>query len=249
VGRFREALEQAKQALGDTGRYGFSSKIGRWEGMGEGGREVSRRVQFVDRDRRHMEGEIGMPVYRRLKNLAPDEAENLRQVLEGEVDAPMNGPVSSAVDAFKRVMGPEDSWLPTGARQRNVVVVTSAGERRGFRPRDNFFPHEFTEEFRREVIQPNSRLRNEKIQELVDTGQASDAEQAAAMLDTRFGSRTLTVGGQRYILDPDRFVGGLERERDLHLTGYITDPATAFWTRFRKVARRFAELEFDQRSD
>lgn len=212
-----------------------------WERMGPSGKKLSQTVQNQKSAEMRWIGQHAEPLLRATKRLTAAEKENLRVVME-EGGAPMNGKVAQAKAMADRVFG-EDGVITKGARDRAIAVLGPDEKLRPFEPLKDFFPHEFSPEVREELIHRGSKRRERAIDHLLNTGQAHDRETAEVLLDSRFGSRRTTIGERTYILDPDRFVGGLERTRDVNLPDYIKDPVAAFTLRLTKVARRFTQLD------
>ena len=216
-------------------------KISVWERMGELGKAVSRTVQNKFSAEQRWVGEVAEPLIREMKRLTAAEKENLRLVMEGGA-APMNARVARAKQAADVVFHPTDGVVARGARDRSMVIMGPDEQIRPFQGLEDFFPHEFAPDIKREII-ANTPRRARYIEHLVNTHQAADAESAAVILDSRFGAKYTTYGDRVYLLDPDRYVGGLERTRDVNLPDYIKDPVAAFTIRLNKIARRFAELD------
>lgn len=236
----------ALRGLREYMRQAYSPVISQFERMGPAGKEVSRRVQETESAAQRWYGQHIDPIVREAKRLSAPEAENFREVAEGTAQA-MNPRVAALQTQYERVFGTK-GVIPKEAGKRNLVVMDTAGEARPFQARQQFFPHEFSPEVSREIRERGPAY-DRAITYLLDTGQAHDAETAAAMLAERFNFKRTTLGDRVFLLDPDRFVGGLERARDIDLPDFIKDPATAIAARGMKVARRFAELDHYGRLD
>lgn len=239
------------KGLYETGRAGVrwygSPLLSRFEQMGAAGRTLSQTIQNQQSAQYRWYAEHVWPVVQTLKRLTKAEADNFRQVAE-EGALPMNPTVSAAHERFLGLMGSE-GVIPQEALTRNLVVMRRDEQARLFRPRQWFFPHEWAPDYVRDILRPDSPARRRAINHLIETGQASAVEDATLLLDDYFGAKYTTVGGRLFILEPDRFVGGLERAREINLPGYIQDPAQAVGIRGWRVARRFAELDHFGRLD
>jgi hypothetical protein len=247
LGRAWRGGVQGVEDVRAFGRWYFSPLLSRFEQMGAAGQDLSRTVQQAESAKARWYGQHVDPVVQELQGLSRAEKANFREVAEGGAQ-PMNARVRRAYAEYLELMGPE-GLIPREAQARDLIVLAPGEQARPFRPRQAFFPHEYSPEFVREVIRPGSRARQRAIDHLLNTGQATDAEQAAVMLDDYFGAKYTTIGGRLHILEPDRFVGGLERAREINLPGYITDPAAAVAIRGWKASRRFAELDHYGRLD
>lgn len=224
----------------------YSPLISQWERMGLAGREVSRRVQETESQAQRWYGHHVDPIVRAAKKLSPTEAENFREVVE-EGAQPLTQRVEALRRQYDRVFGPT-GVIPEEAGRRNMIVMDREGEARMFQARRNFFPHEFSPEIVKEIRERGPAY-DRAVKHLLDTGQAHDAETAGVMLAERFNFKRTTLGDRIFLMDPDRFVGGLERARDIDLPDYIRDPATAIAARGMKVSRRFSELDHYGRLD
>lgn len=230
----------ALRGLRDLTKSFASTILGRFEGWGPSGKEVSRLIQRVTNDTETFYGKHGTAILDALHRLSDAEKENFRLVAEGQAE-PMNAKVAAAKALYDPVFGPQ-GVIPTEAQKRNIMQKFGDDQVQVFRPREQFFPREFDPAFVREVLQPGSQARERAIGQLAER-QGVDADTAAVMLDEYFHARITRAGGRIMVLEPDRFVGGLERLRELDIDGYITNPETAVGIRLWKVARRFAEID------
>lgn len=231
---------------------------GRWEAMGPPGQEISRLYSLVHQQSDAWYGQHVQPLVRELGGLSKPEKANFWEVLETPGASPVSDKVQTALRAWDGLFGTPDrpGVIPTEAQKRNILVRVFEGPdpqrppgslgRRPFQPRfgptGHFAPHEFHPEYVRQVLRPNSRIRQQAIRSLMDR-EGVDADTAGLMLDDQFGGKFTRVGGRLVSLSPERIVGGLERAREVNLDTYLRDPEVVAAIRGSKVARRLAELD------
>jgi hypothetical protein len=225
-----EQLRGAARELPELGRRAYATLLGRFERWGPGGQEMSRLVQRVSQQTSTFYGEHVQPIVDTLDRLTPAEKENFVEVADRGARS-MNENVAAAYRDYQRVFG-EKGLIPDEANRRNIMTQLGGDEpARPFQARPQFFPHEFDPAFVREVLRPGSPTRRRKIQELAER-EGIDEDTAGMVIDGYFRSDRR-----------DRFVGGLERGREVNLDGWIRDPSVAVGIRGWKVSRRFAELD------
>jgi hypothetical protein len=222
--------------------YAAEPKLTVWEKMGPAGEEVSRKVQEAYRLTTKIIQEMDKKAGNLLDSfdsLTPEELDNFRRVKE-EQASPMNETVRATVEKSRLLDGPDGLWEQAA---REIAELTNGmSEARNFMRREDFFPHEFTPEYRREVIKENSFTRNRAIQQLMEKDPGLDEANASIMLDEYFRAPMTKVGRKPMYLNQDRIVGGLERMRDLDLEDYIKDPKQAYGIRMHKIAERLSQL-------
>ncbi len=244
---WRGTQESGRAAIGVARGY-YSPIISRWERMGEAGKRLSQTYQNKESQQMRWYGQNVEPLMGQLGRLTPAERANFVAVAE-EGAAPMNARVAGSFRQYEQLFGPE-GVIPREAMARNLEITEQSGQVRPWRPiRERYFPHEFAPDFVKEVIRPGSAARQRAAQYLMDSGQAMSPDEAEFLLSEYFGPKYTTIGGKLWQMDTDRFVGGLERAREINLPGYITDPALAVGMRGWKVAKRFAELDHYGRLD
>jgi hypothetical protein len=233
----------ALRGIPDITRQAYSTILGRLEKWGPAGQEIARLMQRVAGDHDAFVGKHGDPIVRELKRLrlSPEEKENLVNATDlGE--APMNERVAGFIRNFYEPVFGVNGVIPEGADKRGVMTQAFGEEAKPFQAREHFYPHEFDPAFVRELLRPQTAARRNAIAQLVER-EGVDAETAGVMLDDYFRS-TVTRQGQRIVyMEPDRFVGGLERARELNIDGWIRDPEVALPIRVSGVGRRFAEID------
>mgnify|MGYP001598002655 CR=1 FL=1 len=222
-------------------REAYATILGRLEGWGPAGAEVSRRIQRVGQQTAEFHGRHGTPLLQALHDLTDAQRENFRKVADGLELAKSRRVARIHQDLYRPLFG-EEGVVPREAQARNILQKLGPEEFQLFQPRAHFFPREFDPEFVREVLRPQSSIRRRAIEQLMER-EAIDADTAAVRLDDYFGAKITRSGNRVFELQPDRFVGGLERVRKMDIDGYITDPEVAIGIRLWKVSRRFAELD------
>lgn len=225
----------------------YGTVLGQFERLGPYGKQISHAIQRAEADKHTWYGRHIDPLVRDLRRLTRPEEQNFIAVLE-QGARPATEKVSRAVADYTRIFGP-NGLIPQEAQARHLLIVRADRQAVPWAPRQAFYPHEFSPEYVREIIRPGSPARARATNYLLDTGQATSAEEAEVMLTEFFGGSRVTVGGRIFFLDPERFVGGLERGRELNLPGYIDKPWQAVELRGWKVARRFSELDHFGRAD
>lgn len=214
AGRELPGIRHGRAAVG----WFITPIISRLEGMGPEGRVIARLYQRVQREALTWYGDYIDPLVRQAQKLSPFEKENFLAVAE-QGAAAVSPKVAKLHEDYLRVFGTEGEVVGR-ARELGIHIE----------PRELFFPHEFTPEFRHRLIQ-DKLFHSKVIERLINSGKFTNRQDALRYLQDMLGHPTI----YRERLTAAEFA------RLADFPEYIKDPAEAIFHRGVRLSERFAE--------